>query len=234
MSISKYERQKQFHEGMAEWRRKLVRLKNGVECYKTIVQSWIDRVDLITGTMIAHNDSFSCHWSNSQYEYKEFFFDPDDLKDKSIPEYKEDKYISFENFAYIMMVSKKEPLMEFLKYWDAWRPIGSVLYAVNRYDDDAFHKEIKQELFQLIGEIANRRHELLGNYDDEMRAVEFKWRLFNEIVLVNGDQHIFHSLEERSIIESIKQMSASDVKKWLEAREFVEREEIKAMKREKK
>ena len=208
MGLSSEERVSKTYWQLMWWRRSLVALHEAMphewshqRTARTVVNSWIGRVDLITGRLIAKRDANGAYWilGSSDDNYRSHF---DVLEVFNEPQEKRAEYNShhaFENMDIVEFVRRlsegthfESPVRDRARvvaaWWTAWQHIDALLYPVYRYDDGLFPASFHDELCTLFGEIANRRYEIIegGHQKDDVRdellveqAVLSKWKLFH-------------------------------------------------------
>lgn len=90
--------------------------------------------------------------------------------------------MSLERFGSTLGFFRHRSLKHLAEWWDIWSYIPAMLYAVNRYKDDCFSVEFKQEFNRLTSKVLLLRSKLSGYTDvsQEEKVLLLKYQLFTD------------------------------------------------------
>jgi hypothetical protein len=149
--------------------------------------------------------------------------------------------------------SSHEGINALAKWWDAYAYWSAISYAVWRYDDSLFSKEIQDGLHALWGEMLSRRFEVCfapyGSKEEEVKLElfmlnklkAFKLLLRDESKSWKGKRYFEKKFPGYELLERVGKMSAKDLKdlfekeqkrKWDWERKYHQQEEAKKEKKE--
>jgi hypothetical protein len=109
-------------------------------------------------------------------------------------------------------------------WWDVWRYIPSLLYGMNRYEDNLFGPKFREEVNRLIAKMLLFRRDLLkDNYSETIdyyqaeKVLLSKYRIYEEDTQKDADPS--------EVCEWLRSMTQAELQAELEKRETAKREQ---------
>jgi hypothetical protein len=259
MGLSNEERLEKYYDNLLFFRMDLLALRNSLCDRHTpqhsnekaaIVDSWIQRVDLLTGRMIRAQDFSGGYWifGSNETNFRSIYDKHYDLGRQSIlDEMRENERNSDTPHAVMDRISFPETARFWTQgqfnhtngaeqlafFWDAHSRIAGFLYAVYRYEDNLFPENVKAELLSLFGEMANRRFELISWYGNTYKdvipsqmeveqALLCKWKLVIAELTRMDLEDREQTVDKGALLTQVGKMTLSSVKTRLEELESAE------------
>jgi len=119
--------------------------------------------------------------------------------------------MSLRYFGSTLGFFRHNSLERLANWWGLWSFIPAMLYALNRYKDECFSKEFKQEFNRLIASLLLLRSKLLGYGDvtQEEKVLLIKYDLFTS----------YHNLPVKERIEKLRNMTQKELAEELTRRD---------------
>lgn len=89
-----------------------------------------------------------------------------------------DNALTLHQFAFRAGFSAHRNMVNLAHWWDMWCYIPSLLYGMNRYEDDLFKPEFRQEVNRLIALMQQFRLQLLGKRSHTEQVMLLKYKLY--------------------------------------------------------
>ena len=171
------------------------------------ISKWIKRTDKLAGIISRHLDYSSIYWFLGSNEecFQSLYSDRyglaeqrDELfkgltDDFSVDYWKEE--IDLVQFAQRLTVNsnwQKQSVIALAHWWNCYNVSSFIYYALYRYKDDCFEKDVKEEISALFGEMILRRYDVTGysaqSKEDVTKESKFeqillnKWKVFQNVL----------------------------------------------------
>jgi len=147
-----------------------------------------DSLDQLTGMLIQQTDTNGFYWfmGESDDSFRGLTMDyfraqTDSLSRAYIDasmESKEDEDLSLAQFARELGFGMHSGMLDLAVWWDLWCFIPSLLYGMNRYQDDLFKPAFRKEVNRLISLLQQFRRLLVAGRYQQEQVMLLKYKLY--------------------------------------------------------